>query len=245
MSLRCRSFTRLLGLVLAAALLSLVGMPAGAEDKKAENTAIKPMPKDVKRHEGFLAQVNAGKGDIDVVFLGDSITDAWRSSGKDVWKERFEPLKAVNFGIGGDRTQHVLWRIQNGELKGYHPKVVVLMIGTNNLGSNTNEEIAEGIATIVHEIQHQQPHTKVLLLGIFPRGALATDKNRDRIKDINKTIAKLDDGKKVRYLDIGEKFVDADGNLPKDIMPDFLHLSAKGYKIEADAIQPTVEELLK
>jgi lysophospholipase L1-like esterase len=234
-----------LGLALAVSVLSLAGAPVQAEDKKAENTAVKPVPKDVKRHEGFVAQANAGKGDIDVVFLGDSITDAWRSDGKQVWKERFEPLKAVNFGIGGDRTQHVLWRIQNGELKGFHPKVVVLMIGTNNLGSNTNEEIADGITTIIHEIQHLQPHTKVLLLGIFPRGAKATDKNRDRIKDINKMIAKLDDGKKVRYLDIGEKFLDTEGNLPKDIMPDALHLSAKGYKIEADAIQPTLEELLK
>jgi beta-glucosidase len=245
MSLRCRSFIRVLGLALAVAVLSLAGAPAGAEERKAENSAVKPVPKDVKRHEGFLAQANAGKGDIDVVFLGDSITDAWRTDGKGVWKEHFEPLKAVNFGIGGDRTQHVLWRIQNGELKGFQPKVVVLMIGTNNLGSNTNEEIAEGIKTIVQEIQHLQPQTKVLLLGIFPRGAKATDKNRDRIKDINKIIAKLDDGKKVRYLDIGEKFLDAEGNLPRDIMPDALHLSAKGYKIEAEAIQPTLAELMK
>jgi lysophospholipase L1-like esterase len=244
MTFWCRTQTRLLGLLLATAVLPLLTAMVRAEDKKAENSAVKPSPKDVGRHEGFVAL--AKKGHVDVVFLGDSITDAWRTDGKEVWKTRFEPLRAVNFGIGGDRTQHVLWRIQNGELKGIHPKAVVLMIGTNNLGSNTNEQIAEGIETIVNDIHHQQPHTKVLLLGIFPRGAKATDKIRDRIKDINKMISKLDnDGKTVRYLDIGDKFLDEKGDLPKDIMPDALHLSAKGYKIEADAIQPALAELMK
>jgi lysophospholipase L1-like esterase len=180
-----------------------------------------------------------------VVFFGDSITDGWRGEGKGVWKEHFEPLKAVNFGIGGDRTQHVLWRIQNGELDGYKPKAAVIMIGTNNLGSNSAEQIAEGIKAIVEEIEKKQPETKVLLLGIFPRGEKADDPARGKIKEINKIIAKLDDGKKVRYLDIGDKFLEKDGNMSRTVMNDYLHLTADGYKIWAEAIEKPLGEMLK
>jgi lysophospholipase L1-like esterase len=174
---------------LVATIVALVGAPSWAADK--ENSAVKPSKKDENRHNGFLDI--AKKGDIDVVFYGDSITDGWNGAGKAVWKDKFAPLKAVDFGIGGDRTQHLIWRMQNGELDGYKAKAMVLMIGTNNLGSNTNEEIADGIKAVVEEFQKKQPQAKVLLLGIFPRGEKATDKNRDRIKDINKIIAKMDD----------------------------------------------------
>src|SRR5205807_2434444 len=140
--------------------------------------------------------------------LGDSITDGWRGGGQEVWKKTFEPLKAANFGIGGDRTEHVLWRLQNGELEGINPKVAVLMIGTNNTGSNSVEQIADGIKAIVAEIHHQKPHTKILLLGVFPRSPKAADPVRQKIKDVNNIIATLDDGgKTVRYLDIGAKFL--------------------------------------
>jgi lysophospholipase L1-like esterase len=226
--------------------LAGVCLPGLGDEKKAdekENTAVKPSPKDEGRHKGFVEI--AKKGNIDVVFLGDSITDGWRGKGKDVWKENFEPLKAVNFGIGGDRTQHVLWRLQNGELEGYKPKAAVIMIGTNNLGSNTAEQIADGIKAIVEEIGKKQPDTKILLLGIFPRAPKPTDPARDKIKEINKIISKLDDGKKVHYLDIGEKFLEKDGSISASIMPDYLHLSADGYKIWADAIQKPLSELLK
>jgi lysophospholipase L1-like esterase len=236
--------TRRLALALGLAGLILAG-PARADDKPdKKNTAVIPSVKDENRHKGFLEI--AKKGNIHVVFLGDSITDGWRGSGKDVWKDEMEPLKAANFGIGGDRTQHVLWRIENGELEGYKPKAAVLMIGTNNLSANTDEEIADGVKAIVEAIHKQQPKTKVLLLGIFPRGEKPTDKNRDRIKNINKIIAKLDDdGKTVKYLDIGDKFLEKDGTLSKEIMPDFLHLSKKGYEIEANAIKPTLSGLMK
>jgi lysophospholipase L1-like esterase len=230
------------GTCLFLAALALAGAPARADDTK--NTAIIPAIKDENRHKGFLEV--AKKGGIDVVFIGDSITDGWRGGGKEVWKEHFEPLHAANFGIGGDRTQHVLWRLQNGELEGYTPKAAVVMIGTNNLGGNTDEQIAEGVKAVVEAIHKKQPKTKVLLLGIFPRGAKATDPNRERIKAINKTIAKLDDeGKTVKYLDIGEKFLDKDGNMPKDVMPDYLHPSKKGYEIWAEAIDKPLKDLLK
>jgi lysophospholipase L1-like esterase len=225
-----------------------------AEDKKPASDAVTPAPRKdrtgkedkgwMNRHERFLAR--ARQGNVEVLFLGDSITQGWEGNGKQVWKERYEPLHAANFGIGGDRTQHVLWRLREGkELEGIHPKVVVLMIGTNNTGSNSPEDITAGITAIVQELGMQRPDAKVLLLGVFPRSPKASDKIRDKIKDINERIAKLDDGKQVRYLDIGDKFLEKDGSLSKEIMPDYLHLSPKGYTIWADAIQPSLDEMLK
>ena len=154
-------------------------------------------------------------------------------------------MKAVDFGIGGDRTQHVLWRIENGECDGIKPKVVVLMIGTNNLGRNSAPEIVEGITAIVKEFRSRLPESKILLLGVFPRGEKHDDPVRKAIQDINRQIAKLDDGKWIKYLDIGGKFLDAKGDLPKDVMPDFLHPNAKGYQIWADAMDPTLQAMLK
>jgi lysophospholipase L1-like esterase len=216
-----------------------------AQDSKSVNSAIKPIPKDKKRHEEFVAQ--AQKGGIDLLFLGDSITNRWRApEGTEVWKKHFQPLHAANFGIGADRTQHVLWRIQNGELEGFHPKALVLLIGTNNLADNTAGQIAEGITAIVQEIRNRQSKAKILLLGIFPRGEKPTDAFREKIKEVNRIIAKLDDGgKTIRYLDIGDKFVDKSGTIPKELMPDFLHLSKVGYQIWAESIQPAVNELMR
>lgn len=238
-----------LGLSLGACLLAVV--PAAAEDTKGKNSAVVPAMKDEGRHKQFVEI--AGRGGVDVLFLGDSITDAWGgeghgdgSPGSKAFNRDFRPLKAANFGIGGDRTQHVLWRLQSGELKGIDPKVVMLMIGTNNLGSNSAEEIADGIKAIVEAIHRQKPHTKVLLLGIFPRGREATDPNREKIKDINKVVSKLDDdGKTVKYLDIGKKFLEEDGSISREIMPDYLHLTPKGYEIWAAAVKPTIEQMVK
>jgi len=226
-----------------AVALAIVAQAARAKD----NSAIAPAPRDAKwvqRHEGFVEI--AKKGGVDLLFLGDSITDGWRGGGKSVWEKNFAPLKAANFGIGGDQTQHVLWRLQKGELEGIKPKLAVLMIGTNNLGGNTDEQIVEGIKAIVAELHKQTPETKLLLLGIFPRGMKHDDKSRARIKHINSVIAELDDGgKTIKYLDIGDKFLEADGTLPKSIMPDALHPNGKGYEIWAAAILPTVQEMMK
>jgi len=232
---------------LLAALFAASGA-IQAEDTKAQHSAVKRADKKdkfwVDRHHRFLNR--AKKGEVEVLFLGDSITQGWEGSGKEVWTKHFEPLKSANFGIGGDRTQHVLWRITEGkELEGISPKAAVLMIGTNNMGSNSAEEIADGVKAIVAELRHQKPHMKVLVLGVFPRSAKASDKVRDKIKEVNTSIAKLDDGKNVKYLDIGDKFLEPDGSLSKDIMPDYLHLSKKGYQIWADAVGPTLEDMLK
>lgn len=238
--------------VLGMVSVGLLALPVRADDANPAHAAVKPVPREanwMKRHEKFAEM--AKKGDIDVLFLGDSITDAWggeghgsNSAGKPIFAKEFKPLKAANFGIGGDRTQHVLWRLQNGELDGIHPKVIMLMIGTNNSRDNTAKEIADGNAAIVHEIHKRSPHTKILLLAVFPRGQ-KPNPQRDKIKQVNNIISKLDDGgKTVKYLDIGGHFVQDDGSISKDIMPDYLHLSEKGYQMWADAVKGPIHELL-
>lgn len=186
----------------------------------------------------------ASHGDINLVFLGDSITDFWRTKGLKVWGETWGPMKAADFAISGELVQQTLWRVENGELDGYKAKLVVVMIGTNNLRRWSDREIADGIKVLCAAIQKHQSDAKLLLLGIFPRGEKADDPARQRIKNINAEIAKLDDGKKLFYLDIGAKFLAEDGTLTKEIMPDFLHPSAKGYQIWADAMLPKVKELM-
>jgi lysophospholipase L1-like esterase len=195
------------------------------------------------RHEGFLEVARAGN--IDLLFVGDSITDGWRNRGLEVWNQHFAPLKAANFGIGGDTTQGVLWRMQNGELDGFTAKLIVLMLGTNNINRNPNADIAEGDRLIIEEFRKRQPQAKVLVLGIFPRALEATDPRRASIKEINGMLAKLADGKQVFYLDIGEKFLAADGTLTAEIMPDALHPNAEGYRIWAEATVDRVKALMQ
>ncbi len=247
-------------LIVAAALCGIVSLNAAEKKPAAPAVKLPPQPPDVpapkldpkdgkpqagflQRHESFVKIAQEGKAQL--VFLGDSITAGWGSQ-KKIWEEAFGKYAPANFGIGGDRTQHVLWRITHGELDGIKPKAVVLMIGTNNTGSDTPEGIAKGITEIVNTIRQKTPTTKILLLGIFPRGEKASpNPAREKIKAVNAIIAKLDDGKNIHYLDIGEKFLQPDGTLSKEIMPDFLHLSAKGYQIWADAIAPKLAELMK
>jgi len=163
-------------------------------------------------------------------------------------EKAFGAYKPANFGIGGDRTQHVLWRIENGELETIKPKAVVLMIGTNNVGADSAEDIAKGVTTIVKTIRAKQPQAKILLLAIFPRGDKPDGKlgaANNKLKQVNAIIAKLDDGQHVHFLDIGDKFPQPEGALTQEVMPDFLHLSPVGYQIWADAITPKLGELMK
>lgn len=196
----------------------------------------------LQRHHAFLQRIE--QGPINLLFLGDSITAGWAGPGKEIWAEKYAPLNAANFGIGGDQTQNVLWRIHNGELDNFKPKAVVLMIGTNNTGQDSPEDIAAGIAMIVETIRTKLPETKILLLGVFPRQR-GREQQITKIAEINTLISRLDDGKHVRFLDIGTKFRDAEGKLPADVMPDGLHLSAKGYQIWSEAMAPLLNELMK
>jgi lysophospholipase L1-like esterase len=220
----------------------------------AENTAIVPASRTaptnwVARHEGFLAEAKQGK--FDIVFIGDSITDGWRKRGLEVWNKCYAPRHTLNLGIGGDRTQHVLWRIEHGELDGLKPKAVVLMIGTNNTGKekdgsarNSTAEAIEGVTAVVKKIRATLPQSKLLLLAVFPRGAVDAPQ-RAQVKEINTAIAKLDDGQMVRFLDIGKVFLAEDGSIPRTIMPDLLHPNAQGYQRWADAMEPTLAGMLK
>ena len=212
------------------------------------NTAIVPSLAAgfVTKHQANLEV--AKQGDANVLFMGDSITDFWRNAdgnyaGKPVLDKYFGQWKVANFGIAGDTTQGVLYRLKNGEGKGFSPRAVMLMIGTNNTGRNSAAEIAEGIGAVVLELQRDFPSAKILLLGVFPRGR-AADPVRATIAEINKTIAKLHDGSRVHYLDIGKAFLDADGNIPTDVMSDGLHPTTTGYEIWAKAVSEPLSALV-
>ncbi len=203
-----------------------------------------PAPRDanwLKRHDAYLAE--AKKGPYDVIFLGDSITDGWHTGGKAIFKECYTPLHTFNLGIGGDQTQHVLWRLDNGEVEGLKPKVVVLMIGTNN-SRDTAANITRGVKAVVADLQTKLPDSKILLLAIFPRAATAQDPIRHKLAEVNAELAKLDDGTKIKYLDIGPAFLTPDGTITKEVMKDFLHPTTYGYVLWAKAMNPTLAEIL-
>ena len=236
---------RHIGLNLLLLTLFVTNLPQlHAEDAPA-HAAVKPVPRDgnwMKRHDKFNERVKMGN--VDLLFIGDSITQGWEGAGKNVWAKFYGSRNAVNLGIGGDRTEHVLWRLENGNIANISPKLAVIMIGTNNSGSNSSKEIADGVAAIVAKLRKELPKTKLLVLGIFPRGADEADKRRQVNKGANELISKLADDKDVYYLDIGPKFTEADGKLSKEIMPDLLHLNEKSYTIWAESIEPMVAKLM-
>jgi len=226
-----------------------VPAPVAVEDASA------PIPKAGNKrffelHESFLKR--GKEGPIGVLFLGDSITEGWGKA-PHIWEHYFGKYQPANFGIGGDRTQHVIWRIENGELDGLRPKVVVLMLGTNNSGQYTGAQIAAADRKIVELIRSKLPGTKVLLLAIFPRGPRkgsdgAAEPWQQRMAAItaaNAELAKLDDGQMVRFLDINARFLGNDGTIPNVLMPDQLHPSAAGYQLWAEAIEKPLAELMK
>ena len=214
--------------------------------KASTNTALVPAPRDeawLKRHEDFVTVANGGG--IDVLFLGDSLTDWWRDPaiGRPAWDRYFAGWNAANFGISGDRTQHVLWRLRHGEADGYAPKAVVLLIGTNNTGlendgrtpRNTAMEAVEGILAVLTELLGRFQDAKILLFALFPRGERDA-LNRKQVVEINHALSNSICDPRVNYVDIGDEFLASDGSIPEELMPDKLHLSAKGYQIWADAI---------
>jgi lysophospholipase L1-like esterase len=278
-------------LITAGCVLALgLSLPMlAAEEKAADNPATKKLNRDIPRHKEFLKRIEQSKGAGNVIFLGDSITHGWE--GQKAWQEYFGSFKPVNLGIGGDQTGHVLWRITDGhELDQLKPKAAVIMIGTNNIGGHSAQQIAGGIQAIVEELKRQKPEIKILVLGVFPRGSgndaektveqisegvkpineelkkdkpdierlnvlvrnLAQQKGtipaaklNKKVSEINAIIAKLDDGKTVFYKDIGKGFLDQNGGLSGDIMPDYLHLSAKGYDIWGKSIKGDLEKLVQ
>ncbi|MCX6894720.1 MAG: GDSL-type esterase/lipase family protein [Verrucomicrobia bacterium] len=216
------------------------------------NTAIVPAPPPdapngpkQKRAEVVLQRAKDNPGKCDIVFIGDSITQQWESSGSNVWQKYYSHRKCLNFGVGGDRTQRVLWRFEQGQLDGLKPKVAVLMIGTNNSNNddNTEADILGGVQAIVAQIRQRLPDTKVLVLGIFPRGKTFSPQ-RGKVLQVNQALAKLADGRMIHYLDIGSRLIEADGSISDAVMPGYLHLSERGYVIWAEAMEPKLRELL-
>jgi lysophospholipase L1-like esterase len=238
----------LLGILLAVSESTRKGSPYSLRKfylvPRNEKDAITPVAKDPDRHAEFLER--SKQGNIDVVFLGDSITNYWASVGEESWR-KFLPYKPVNFGIDGDCTEHLLWRVEHGELDAISPKVVVLLIGSNNVfyyDDETPEWTARGIEKIVTVIQKRAPAAKVLLFGIFPRDEKGS-RVRQTITAVNREIQHLDDGVDVRFVDISSQFLDGDGNIPADIMPDQVHLSAKGYDVWYGSLEPILTEMMK
>ena len=211
-----------------------------------DNTAIRPTGGGGGQHQSFVNIANTN--DFDILFLGDSITYLWTvgdgdvsgyPGGKTVYDKYFANMKIANFGIPGDSTQGVLWRLQNGEGQGHKPKAVMLMIGTNN--GNTAEEVAEGIGADVLELRKDFPDAKILLMAVFPRGAGPSDSGRRKVEAINKIIAKLDDQKHVFYMNINNKFLDDNGGLIGFRPSDHLHPVPEGFEIWASAVAPTLK----
>ena len=254
------SLTLLASLPLAFAQTAAPSAPATATAPVKVDASAAIEKKDTtgafrKMHDSFLARGKAGP--VGVLFIGDSITAGWTKV-PHIWERYYGNDQPANFGIGGDQTQHVIWRIENGELAGLQPKVTVLMLGTNNSAAHTAAEITAANKKIVELIRAKMPTTKVLLLAIFPRGAR---KDKDgKITDgaiadaaqrtgvinaVNAELAKLDDGNHVRFLDIAAVFYGQDGKIPFALMPDQLHPNAAGYQLWADAMKPLLTAMLK
>jgi lysophospholipase L1-like esterase len=238
-----------LAVLLAVAGLGAASAPVLRAGDASAATAKKDNGTFLKLHQSFLERGKAGP--IGLLFLGDSITARWNTV-PELWQQYYGEYAPANFGIPGDSTQHVIWRIAHGELDGITPRVVVLMIGTNNTGTNSAEEIAQADRKIVGLIRDKIPGVKVLLLAIFPRGPRkGTDGVMDtgaarmeKIKAVNADLAQLDDGKTVRFLDLGPKFLGPDGTIPDDIMKDHLHPTPAGLKIWGDAMKPLLAEMM-
>jgi beta-glucosidase len=213
-----------------------------------DNPCIRPVGGGVRgpRHQAFVDMANTN--DFDILFEGDSITDWWQlqgpQGGRDVFQKYFGDVKVANFAVAGDTTQGLLWGLQHGEGQGHKPKVIMIMIGTNNTGSNSGAEIAEGVGAIILELRNDFPDAKILLLSIFPRGVGPTDRSRRTNEDANKIIAKLNDGQHVFFMNINDKFLDNDGHLI-GFRPDNLHPVAQGYEAWASAVAPTLKSWLQ
>jgi beta-glucosidase len=226
--------------------------------KLGANSAVTPVNRTtpdwwMPRHQAVLERIK--QGNVDILMIGDSITHGWERSGKPVWDKYYANRNAVNMGFSGDKTEHVLWRLEHGEVNNINPKLAVLMIGTNNSGVNSAEEIADGVKAIVCQLRTRLPNTKILALAIFPRGD--AEQRKDKTKDgslnpqweknnkASKLISKIADNKTIYYLDINKKFLNKKNQLPRDVMPDLLHPNQKGYEIWAKAMEPMIVKLTK
>jgi len=245
-------------IVFISALAAFARLNASAQTAAApeghQNLAIIPISRmgEITNRQSFVVErAKSAPGNYDVEFIGDSITELWETTGSNVWKNLGDQYTIINMGVSGDCTEHVLWRFGQGQLHGIKAKVAVIMIGTNNsrkdqhgVDVNTDSDILAGISAVVNQIRVRQPDTKILLLGIFPRGQ-TFNPQRGRLLQINQALARLDDSEHILYLDFGSQYIGNDGSISQNIMPDYLHPNEAGYKIWADAIRPKLKELLQ
>ena len=233
-------------LVVVLALIATAVLTAA--DKKQAFKSITPENVSAKwwadRHTQKLKALKSQP--VDLLMIGDSITHGWEGRGKKVWQEYYAKRNAFNIGYSGDRTEHVIWRLQHGEIDNISPRLAVVMIGTNNTGHRQDppRETAAGIKVILGELKKRQPRMKVLLLAVFPRGATADDKLRKINTAINGTIKGYANGKDVFFLNLNGAFLEDNGRLPKSVMPDLLHPHEAGYRMWAEAMEPTIQQLL-
>lgn len=193
------------------------------------------------RHERQLAA--AGRAEAGVVFLGDSITEAWIET--DSLQRQLRAYHPLNLGIGGDQTQHVLWRIEQGTLDGLSARLVVVLIGVNNLGNGYGpEETARGIAAVVRRVRKKLPQARVLLLKVLPAGEHASDDLRRGVLATNELLPALAEPGSVELLDIGGLLLEPDGSIASETMKDFLHPTELAYRAMTDAVVPVVLRLL-
>lgn len=234
----------------SVALLALIVSTGFAQtNATAVNPCVVPTPRTDARGTNRYLELNQRvqdcHGQADVIFLGDSITQAWEVEGKEVWKKYYAPRHALNLGIGSDRTQHALWRLDNGHLTDLKPKVAVVLIGVNNIpdDNDTPRMVLEGVTAVVQKLRTKLPETKIILLGIFP---FHEDFHPQRAKamQVNQALRRLDDGRTIYFLDFGHLFIQDDGKISKDMMRDFVHLSPEGYRLWAEAMEPKLAELL-
>ncbi|TVR15769.1 MAG: acetylglucosamine-6-sulfatase [Balneolaceae bacterium] len=196
------------------------------------------------RHEEKLNE--EGREDAEILLVGDSITHGWESTGSEVWERYFGEYKTYNIGYSGDRTENVLWRFQNGEIDGIHPKVAMVMIGTNNTGHRQDHPdcTAMGIERIVDSLQEKLPDTHILLLAIFPRGADTDDELRILNEEINQRIEVFGEKERVTFLNLNHTFLNDEGEILEEVMPDLLHPNEEGYELWAAEIFPRLIDLL-
>lgn len=226
------------GLICFSAIQCLEVKTRTAAEKARDNTNNYYL----KMHERIIKRAKGA--DIDLVFIGDSLTEYWLTEGKEVWNKEFAAWSPGNFGLSGDTTYGVLWRLKQNEISGLHPKVVVVLIGTNDLSvGRGTQATAKAIGKVVETIKNQLPDTTIILLGLLPRGG-AADPSRKLVSEVNGIISSLDNGNQIRYLDIGNSFLDKNGELIPELMLDSIHLSSQGYKTFAEAIKPTISKYL-
>ncbi len=236
---------------LLTTLLTAAALPLTAED----NPAVKPLSGVTEttgrrdfwpaRWQQKFEEARTLGDQIQVVFLGDSITHFWESNGREVFAETFPPYHTLNLGFSGDRTQHTLWIArESGIFKLIHPRLVVLMIGTNNIGwkESTPEQTVAGIQQILAAVREQAPQAKILLFAVFPRGKTADDPMRRQVEEINRGLPALADNQNIFFVDINRQLMNPDGTIDPAVMPDYLHPARAGYVVWRDAILPYLKK---